>query len=93
MERFGGPARGVGSKSSVTDLVSDADRDSEALIRDMLARERPDDGLLAEEGTSASGESGRQWVFDPLGEGEVGAQKIALRTSTRTTITATTPAT
>jgi myo-inositol-1(or 4)-monophosphatase len=66
MERFGGPARGVGSKSSVTDLVSDADRDSEALIRDMLARERPDDGLLAEEGTSASGESGRQWVFDPL---------------------------
>jgi myo-inositol-1(or 4)-monophosphatase len=66
MERFGGPARGVGSKSSVTDLVSDADRDSEALIRDMLARERPDDGLLAEEGTSASGESGRRWVFDPL---------------------------
>jgi myo-inositol-1(or 4)-monophosphatase len=66
MERFGGPARGVGSKSSATDLVSDADRDSEALIRDMLARERPDDGLLAEEGTSASGESGRRWVFDPL---------------------------
>jgi len=32
----------------------------------MLARERPDDGLLAEEGTSASGESGRRWVFDPL---------------------------
>jgi len=56
----------VGSKSSVTDLVSDADRDSEALIRDMLARERPEDGLLAEEGTSASGESGRRWVFDPL---------------------------
>lgn len=66
MERFGGPARGVGSKSSATDLVSDADRDSEALIRDVLARERPDDGLLAEEGTSASGESGRRWVFDPL---------------------------
>jgi myo-inositol-1(or 4)-monophosphatase len=66
MERFGGPARGVGSKSSATDLVSDADRDSEALIRDMLARERPEDGLLAEEGTSASGESGRRWVFDPL---------------------------
>jgi myo-inositol-1(or 4)-monophosphatase len=66
MERFGGPAHGVGSKSSATDLVSDADRDSEALIRDMLARERPDDGLLAEEGTSASGASGRRWVFDPL---------------------------
>ena len=32
----------------------------------MLAAERPDDGLLAEEGTSETGESGRRWVFDPL---------------------------
>jgi hypothetical protein len=30
---------------------------------------------------------------DPLGKGAVGAQKIALRISTRITITATTPAT
>ena len=66
LERFGGPARGVGSKSSATDLVSDADRDAERLIRDVLAHERPDDALLAEEGTSESGESGRRWVFDPL---------------------------
>ena len=50
----------------MTDLVSDADRDAEALIRDALARERPEDGLLAEEGTRATGESGRRWVFDPL---------------------------
>jgi myo-inositol-1(or 4)-monophosphatase len=66
MERFGGPARGLESKSTATDLVSDADRDAEALIRDLLVRERPDDGLLAEEGTSQPGESGRRWVFDPL---------------------------
>jgi len=66
MERFGGPARGLGSKSTLTDLVSDADRDAEELIRDLLARERPDDALLAEEGTSEPGESGRRWVFDPL---------------------------
>jgi myo-inositol-1(or 4)-monophosphatase len=32
----------------------------------MLARERPSDGLLAEEGTSTSGDSGRRWIFDPL---------------------------
>ena len=32
----------------------------------MLVRERPADGLLAEEGTSEPGESGRRWVFDPL---------------------------
>jgi myo-inositol-1(or 4)-monophosphatase len=56
----------VGSKTSATDLVSDADRDAERLIRDVLARERPDDALLAEEGTSEPGESGRRWVFDPL---------------------------
>ncbi len=66
MERFGGPARGVGAKSSATDLVSDADRDAERLMRDVLARERPDDALLAEEGTSEPGDSGRRWVFDPL---------------------------
>jgi myo-inositol-1(or 4)-monophosphatase len=66
LQRFGGPAQGVGSKTSATDLVSDADRDAERLIRDILALERPDDALLAEEGTSEPGESGRRWVFDPL---------------------------
>jgi myo-inositol-1(or 4)-monophosphatase len=66
MERFGGPARGLGSKSTATDLVSDADRDAEALIRDLLAAERPEDGQLAEEGTNERGESGRCWVYDPL---------------------------
>jgi myo-inositol-1(or 4)-monophosphatase len=66
LQRFGGPAQGVGSKTSTTDLVSDADRDAERLIRDVLAHERPDDALLAEEGTSEPGESGRRWVFDPL---------------------------
>jgi fructose-1,6-bisphosphatase/inositol monophosphatase family enzyme len=66
LERFGKPARGLGSKSTATDPVSDADRDAEALIRDLLARERPADGLLAEEGTDERGQSGRRWVFDPL---------------------------
>ena len=65
-ERFGGPAEGVDTKTTATDLVSDADRDAEALIRDMIAAERPDDALLAEEGTQERGNSGRRWVFDPL---------------------------
>lgn len=47
-------------------MVSDADRDAEALVRDMLARERPADGLLAEEGSHSEAESGRRWVVDPL---------------------------
>ena len=66
MSYYGHPAEGLVAKSSATDLVSDADRDAEALIRDTLVRERPADGLLAEEGTHAAGESGRRWVFDPL---------------------------
>ena len=47
-------------------MVSDADRDAEALIRDLLATERPDDGLLGEEGSLDAGSSGRRWVVDPL---------------------------
>jgi myo-inositol-1(or 4)-monophosphatase len=66
LERFGGPARGLGRKSSETDLVSDADRDAERLIQGLLRRERPDDGLLAEEGARQAAQSGRRWVVDPL---------------------------
>jgi len=66
MERYDGPASGVEQKSSRTDMVSDADRDAEALVRDLLAAERPDDGLLAEEGSASEAASGRRWVVDPL---------------------------
>jgi myo-inositol-1(or 4)-monophosphatase len=66
LERYGGPARGVESKSSATDLVSEADHVSEAAVRELLAAERPDDGLLAEEGSQQDSASGRRWVIDPL---------------------------
>jgi myo-inositol-1(or 4)-monophosphatase len=64
--RFGGPARGVERKSSRTDMVSDADRDAEAVIEEILLGERPDDGLVAEEGASSPAEDDRRWVVDPL---------------------------
>ena len=64
--RFGAPAAGLASKSSATDLVSDADRESERTIVGLLRAARPDDGILAEEGASASAASGRRWVVDPL---------------------------
>ena len=64
--RFGGPARGVGPKSSPTDLVSDADRAAEAAISELLRDERPGDGLLSEEGAERASASGRRWVVDPL---------------------------
>jgi myo-inositol-1(or 4)-monophosphatase len=66
MERFGGPARGLEVKSSATDMVSDADREAEAAIYELLRRERPDDALVAEEGSGEGGSSGRRWVVDPL---------------------------
>jgi myo-inositol-1(or 4)-monophosphatase len=50
----------------VTDPVSDADRAAEDAIGELLAAERPDDGLLAEEGSRADASSGRRWVVDPL---------------------------
>lgn len=46
--------------------MSEADREAEAAIVELLRAERPDDGLLAEEGASVEGASGRRWVVDPL---------------------------
>jgi myo-inositol-1(or 4)-monophosphatase len=65
--RFGREPAGVGTKQGVMDLVSDADRAAEAAIADVLDRHRPDDGILAEEGTvDRAGTTGLRWVVDPL---------------------------
>jgi myo-inositol-1(or 4)-monophosphatase len=66
LERYGRPAEGLASKSSATDPVSDADREAERCVRELLAAERPDDGLLAEEGSARTARNGRRWVVDPL---------------------------
>ncbi len=64
MSRFGRRA-GVRTKSTPTDLVSDADVAAETVIRELLASRRPDDAILAEEG-GASGEGKLRWLIDPL---------------------------
>jgi myo-inositol-1(or 4)-monophosphatase len=64
--RFGGRAEAVETKSSPTDLVSEADRAAERAIRALLAERRPDDGVLGEEGGELAGTSGVRWVVDPL---------------------------
>jgi myo-inositol-1(or 4)-monophosphatase len=66
MRRFRGPIQGLDSKTSATDPVSDADREAEHIVRELLETERPEDGLLAEEGSSSESQSGRRWVVDPL---------------------------
>jgi myo-inositol-1(or 4)-monophosphatase len=66
-ERFGGPRRDVHSKSTPTDPVSEADLAAERALRDVLARHRPGDAVLGEEGgQSQPGETGLRWVVDPL---------------------------
>jgi myo-inositol-1(or 4)-monophosphatase len=65
----GRAAQGVtvaATKSSDVDVVTEADRASEALIRGLLAERRPDDGLLGEEGSDTAGRSGVRWVIDPI---------------------------
>ncbi|NHC24669.1 inositol monophosphatase [Nocardioides sp. IC4_145] len=62
-------ARGVGvaaTKSSDVDVVTEADRASEALIRSLLRERRPDDAVLGEEGEDRAGTSGVRWVVDPI---------------------------
>jgi myo-inositol-1(or 4)-monophosphatase len=54
------------TKSTAVDIVTEADRETEALILDLLADARPDDGVLGEEGASRTGTSGLSWVVDPI---------------------------
>ena len=54
------------TKSSAIDVVTEADRAAEALIRDTIRAARPDDAFLGEEGHDESGTTGVRWVIDPI---------------------------
>ena len=54
-------------KTSVSDVVSAADHAAEDLIATRLRADRPDDGVVGEEGTSISGtRTVRTWYVDPV---------------------------
>ncbi|MDJ0354625.1 MAG: inositol monophosphatase family protein [Actinomycetota bacterium] len=53
-------------KTSVSDVVTAADRAAENFIVEQLRRCRPEDGILGEEGAAHAGVSGRTWVIDPV---------------------------
>jgi myo-inositol-1(or 4)-monophosphatase len=61
-----GTATGVRTKTSETDLVSDADLASESVIRSLVAATRPGDTVVGEELPAAFGSSGCTWIVDPL---------------------------
>ncbi|MEO9629552.1 MAG: inositol monophosphatase family protein, partial [Sulfitobacter sp.] len=48
------------------DPVTEADRAAERAMRDILAAERPADGILGEEYGAQPGTSGLTWVLDPI---------------------------
>lgn len=56
----------VSTKSTPTDMVTDKDRASEALIVAGIRRARPGDGIVGEEGTHDPATSSVRWFIDPI---------------------------
>lgn len=54
------------TKSTVVDVVTEADREVERLVLGRLQDARPQDGVLGEEGASVPSTSGSTWVVDPI---------------------------
>ena len=54
------------TKTNIADIVTEADREVEALVRRRLASERPADGFLGEESGAGDGDSSVTWVVDPI---------------------------
>lgn len=54
------------SEKGHADLVTEVDREAEAMIREVLDRSFPEDSILGEEGGGQSGCPGRCWTIDPL---------------------------
>ncbi|MDO1583379.1 inositol monophosphatase family protein [Rhizobium oryzicola] len=53
-------------KASSQDIVSAADEATETYLRGMIQQAFPDDGIVGEEAGSTTGNSGFDWVIDPI---------------------------
>ena len=56
----------TGQKSSVSDVVTNADMAAEEFVALALEALRPEDGIVGEEGAAKASTSGRTWVVDPV---------------------------
>ena len=54
------------AKGSAFDPVTAADKSAEKAIRDIIERERPNDGILGEEFGEKTAANGLRWVLDPV---------------------------
>jgi myo-inositol-1(or 4)-monophosphatase len=66
LERLGDAHRIEEKGGLRANLVTEADRASEALIVERIRKTFPADGVLAEEGSGFAGSSGNRWIVDPL---------------------------
>ncbi len=66
LRHFRAPGLTADSKHSDFDPVTVADRDAERAMRQILADQRPHDGILGEEFGFSEGTSGLTWVLDPI---------------------------
>ena len=69
LEWFRSPSVSVvdkGGEGRKFDPVTAADRNAEDAIREVIARRRPEDGVIGEEFGEAAGRSGITWVIDPI---------------------------
>lgn len=53
-------------KTSLSDVVTVADKAAELFVTEILTALRADDGILGEEGAARDSRSGRTWVIDPV---------------------------
>ena len=56
----------INRKSNSIDLVTEADRESEAAIIDVIHRAFPTHAILAEESGASAHQSDHRWIIDPL---------------------------
>jgi myo-inositol-1(or 4)-monophosphatase len=54
------------AKSVAADLVTDADKAAEDAAAEIIARHRPADAIVGEEGTSTNPQSSRRWYIDGI---------------------------
>jgi myo-inositol-1(or 4)-monophosphatase len=56
----------IDTKSSEIDIVTQMDRACEKFIVESILKQRPDDGIIGEEGADRASKSGYTWVIDPI---------------------------
>ena len=66
MDAYGRLAAGQIQQKGRRDLVTAADRETEAFLAEALAQAFPEDALLGEESVRRPGGSGHVWIIDPL---------------------------